>query len=192
MDPILILPFSENMVVNELERKFPKRDGYSILIPSTRQQKGFDIVLFNKKTNRCLTIQIKGSRTYNRTLPKRKSKKEKFKNYTWFNKFNIQKGLADYYILFGLFITNPTNEIDAKRIKKTDWYDHILLMFSEAEMIGFLEGLKQKREDKPDTSFSFGFNDKKRIIQTRGSREPIDFSKKIFSNRITDLKKELK
>ncbi len=115
-----------------------------------------------------MTIQIKGSRTYNPTLPTRKSKKEKFKNYTWFNKFNIQKGLADYYILFGLFITNPTNEIDAKRIKQTDWYDHILLVFSETEMINFLNGLKQKREDKPDSSFSFGFNDKKRVIQTRG------------------------
>jgi hypothetical protein len=190
MDPVLTLPFSENMVINQLEKKFNKRDGYSILIPSTRQQKGFDLLIYNNKTKKCLTIQVKGSRTYNPSPPKNKGI-VKYKNYTWFSKFKIEKGLADFYVLFGLFITNPTSNERSKSVKKTDWYDHIMLIFTEQEMIKFLGGLRLKTMDKEDTKFSFGFNDKKRVVLTRGTREHVDHSDKLFPKRVHALKTKL-
>jgi len=190
MDPILTLPFSENMVINELEKNFNKRDGYSILIPSTRQQKGFDLLMYNSKTKKCLTIQVKGSRTYNPTPPKNDNI-IKYRNYTWFSKFKIEKGLADFYILFGLFITNPTRTEKSTRIKRNDWYDHLLMIFSEEEMIEFLSSLKLKTKDKEDSKFSFGFNDKKKITLTRGTREHADYSDKLFAKRVHELKKRL-
>ena len=190
MDPILTLPFSENMVINELEKKFNKRDGYSILIPSTRQQKGFDLLMYNNKTKKCLTIQVKGSRTYNPKPPKNETI-IRYKNYTWFSKFKIEKGLADFYILFGLFITNPTRKEKSRSVRKNDWYDHVLMIFSEAEMIKFLSGLRLKTSDKADSKFSFGFNDKKKIVLTRGTKEHVDYSEKLFSKRIIELKKGL-
>jgi hypothetical protein len=187
MDPVITLPFSESLVINELEKKLNKRDGYSILIPSTRQQKGFDLLLYNSKTKKSLTIQVKGSRTYNPTPPK-DTKIIKYKNYTWFSKFKIEKGLADFYVLFGLFITNPTRNEKSRSVKRNDWYDHILLLFTESEMINFLGSLKLKTQDKEDTKFSFGFSDKKQIVLTRGSREHIDYSEKLFHKRINILK----
>lgn len=190
MDPILTLPFSENMVINELEKKFNKRDGYSILIPSTRQQKGFDLLMYNNKTKKCLTIQVKGSRTYNPTPPKNE-KIIRYRNYTWFSKFKIEKGFADFYILFGLFITNPTRTEKSRSVKRNDWYDHILMIFTEDEMIEFLRSLKLKTMDKEDSKFSFGFNDKKKIVLTRGTREHADYSDKLFSKRINELKERL-
>ena len=190
MDPIISLPFSENIVVNELEKTFSKKEGYSILIPSTRQQKGFDIVVFNKKSNKCITIQIKGSRTYTSSPPKRETT-SRYKNYTWFNKFKIDEELSDYYILVGLFIVSPELDKKSRRIKKSNWYDFFLLLLSYKEMVEFLGNLTQKRNDKPDTSFGFGFNDKKRIALTRGAKEHIDFSDNIFSNRVEELKQRL-
>jgi hypothetical protein len=190
MDPILTLPFSENMVVNELEKKFNKRHGYSILIPSTRQQKGFDLLMYNNKTKRCLTIQVKGSRTYNPNPPRNESI-IRYRNYTWFSKFKIEKGLADFYILFGLFITNPARTEKSRSVKGNDWYDHILMIFSEDEMIEFLSRLKLKTKDKEDSKFSFGFDDKRKIVLTRGTREHVDYSDKLFSKRVHELKKGL-
>jgi len=190
MDPIITLPFSENMVINQLEKKFNKRDGYTIMIPSTRQQKGFDLLMYNSKTKKCLTIQVKGSRTYNPKPPKNEAI-IRFKNYTWFSKFKIEKGQADFYILFGLFITNPTRTEKSRSVKKNDWYDHILMLFSENEMINFLNSLKLKTKDEADSKFSFGFNDKKRVILTRGTREHVDHSDKIFEKRISELKRKL-
>lgn len=189
MDPVLTLPFSENMVVNELEKKFKKRDGYSILIPSTRQQKGFDLLIYNSKTKKCITIQVKGSRTYS-PIPPRNKAITKFKNYTWFSKFKIEKGLADFYILFGLFITNPMGE-ESRSVRKNDWYDHIMMVFTEQEMIKFLGELKLKTKDKEDTKFSFGFSDKGNIVLTRGTREHVDYSDKLFPKRIQTLKAKL-
>jgi len=190
MDPVITLPFSENLVINELEKKFNKRDGYSILIPSTRQQKGFDLLLYNSKSKKSLTIQVKGSRTYNPAPPKN-NKAIKYKNYTWFSKFKIEKGLADFYVLFGLFITNPTSQEKSRSVKRNDWYDHILMIFTEGEMIEFLGNLKLKTQDKADTKFSFGFSDKKRIVLTRGTRAHIDYSDKLFHKRIQVLKNQL-
>jgi hypothetical protein len=36
MDPIISIPFSEAAIVQEFEKHFKKKDGFSILIPSSR------------------------------------------------------------------------------------------------------------------------------------------------------------
>ena len=61
MNPVLTLPFSEAAVVDELEKYFKKKEGYSILIPSSRQQRGFDLVLLNSKSKKSISLQVKGS-----------------------------------------------------------------------------------------------------------------------------------
>jgi len=63
MESIFTLPYSKYKVAEELQKKLPKKDGYSVLIPISRQQKGFDLMLFNYKTSKHITIQIKASRS---------------------------------------------------------------------------------------------------------------------------------
>jgi hypothetical protein len=191
MDPIISIPFSEAAIVQEFEKYFKKKDGYSILIPSSRQQKGFDLVILNSKKRKSVLIQVKGSRTYIPKPPKRKSTK-RYKNYTWFNVFKVVKGLTDYYVLFGIYVNISDGDADSTKIKNKNWYDYVILLFSENEMDKFINSLTQKTSDKPDTSFSFGFDSIKKIMLTRGAKVHADYSKYLFLNRINIIKKKLK
>lgn len=103
MEPVFVLPYSEFAVANEIQSHLRPKQGYSVLIPLSKQQKGFDLVIYNKKSNRLATIQIKNSRVWTKKPPKRESKKQRFQIYSWFNKFKYEKNLTDYYILFMLY-----------------------------------------------------------------------------------------
>ena len=100
MEPVFVLPYPEFAVANEIQLHLRPKYGYSVLIPLSRQQKGFDLVIYNKKSNRLTTIQVKNSRVWTKKPPKREGKKQRFQIYSWFNKFKYEKNLADYYILF--------------------------------------------------------------------------------------------
>lgn len=187
MEPILTIPFSEITVINELERLFKKKEGYSITIPSSRQQKGFDIILYNTFTKKSLTIQIKGSRTYAPPPPKRVST-VRFKNYTWFNSFKPEKGQSDYYILFGLYAKTIIKNSESTRMNNTNWFGYVLLLFSEDEMFSFLDNLTLKTREGKDRMFGFGFDDSKTIYLTRGSKEKEDYSNKLLENRLEKIR----
>ena len=51
MEPIFILPYSEYEVINLIQNKVKKKDGFSCFIPVSRQQKGIDFILYSSKTN---------------------------------------------------------------------------------------------------------------------------------------------
>jgi len=191
MEPIFTLPYSEFAVAKELIKHFKKKEGYSISIPISRQQKGFDVLLYNQKTKKSVAMQVKSSRTWEGTIPKRKLKHERFKYYTWFNTFQVEEGYADFYILFGVY----TKSIHGKKLDKSreikKWYSHILLCLNEKEMIDFLKELTTKSEDKQDTKFGFGFNDEKRICLTRGATNQPEISKFLFTTKIREIKKAL-
>lgn len=185
MEPIFTLPYSEYEVANELSKHFKKIKGYSILLPLSRQQKGFDLVLYNSKTKKSLRIQIKSSRTYPGNEPKRKTKKEKFKYYTWFNKFYVKKGISDYYVLFDLYSKDIKKgiKLDHSRERKK-WYSFIILALKEKEIIDLFRGIK-------DSKFGFGFNSSDRIILTRGMKKQINLTKYLLFNKINNMKNNL-
>lgn len=191
MEPIFSLSYSEFIVANELGKYFKKKDGYSISIPLSRQQKGFDIILYNQKTKKAFTFQVKGSRTYSGSMPKRKSKYERFKYYTWFNTFKTEKGYADYYILFGVYTKSIFGKKLDKSKKTAKWYSHILLLLNEKEMIDFLNKLTTKTKNTQDSKFGFGFNDEKRVFLTRGALNQPNISKHLFVNKMRKLLKVL-
>lgn len=185
MEPIFTLPYSEYFVVNELSKHFRKKEDFSILIPSSRQQKGFDLVTYNSKNGKSITIQVKSSRTYYGKMNKRNNSKKDYQNYMWFNKFEIEEPGSNYYILFGVF----PNKIKGKRQDKSKpnkWWDRLFLIFTKDEMISFLNKIRQKRENKPDTSFAFGFDNKGKIYLTRGSVEDVDYSKHLLNEQWID------
>lgn len=189
MEPKLILSLSEWTVVNAFEKLFPKTEGYSIAIPSSRQQKGFDIIVYNLFSKRALTFQIKGSRTYTPDPPVKETTK-RYKYYTWFNAFKIRPGHSDYYILFGLFVKTPKDN-NSIQLKVKNWYDFILLLLTENDIIDLINNLEFKTKEGTDTKFGFGFDDKEKIFLTRGLKEEKNFSKKLMHYKIGKLKKRL-
>lgn len=185
MEPIFTLPYSEFVVAKELLKHFKKKEGYSISVPISRQQKGFDILLYNQKIKKSLAIQVKSSRTYEGTIPTRKLKRERFKYSMWFNTFQLEKGLADFYVFFGLY---PVYQ-QTKNIKsKSGFFKSLILCFSEKEMIELSEKVRTKREKKADKFFSFGFNTSNEIFGTRGFEKSINVSNFLLENKLKELK----
>lgn len=191
MEPIFILPYPEYIIVGELSKYFSKKEGYSVMIPNSRQQKGFDLLLYNNKTKKSLSIQVKSSRTYGGNPNKKRSKYPERKFYTWFNTFHIEKGYADYYILFGVYPKSVHNKKLDKSRKISKWYSYILLLFNEDEMIKFLKELKTKKGDKQDSKFSFGFDNEEKIFLTRGAIDQPEITKFLFKNKVREIKERI-
>jgi hypothetical protein len=166
MDPVFTLQWPEFILANRLQKLLPKKDGYSILIPTSRQEKGIDLAVLKKShgQNRVVTIQIKASRTYSGTPPKRESTK-KFAFYTWFNRFDVPEE-ADFILLFGMYAP----DVGRTKPVTATWYGDCTLLFTKAEM-------KQLMQDcltvggQPDKMFGFGFDNPSAVFQTRGDKE---------------------
>jgi hypothetical protein len=186
MEPVFTLAYPEYAVAIEFSKYFKKSEGYSLLVPLSRQQKGFDLILFNQESRKAATIQVKGSRTYPGEAPKTKTKRDIYRYNTWFNTFPIQENYADYYVLFGLYwLMDKTMSI-------SKCYSHVLLILNRNEMSDFLNKLVT-RKGKPESKFGFGFNRPEDIFLTRGSKEnePRSLSKFLFSGRVEEIRKEL-
>jgi hypothetical protein len=166
MDPIFTLQWPEFLLANRLQKLLPKKDGYSILIPTSRQEKGIDLAVLKKSQgqNRVVTLQIKASRTYFGKPPKREGTKT-FSFYTWFNRFDVPEE-ADFILLSGMYApdTGRTKPVTAK------WYRDCTLLFTNDEMKRFMQNCLTVG-GKPDKMFSFGFDDPSAVFQTRGDRE---------------------
>jgi hypothetical protein len=188
MDPVFTLQWPEFILANRLQKLLPKKDGYSILIPTSRQEKGIDLAVLKKGNgpNQVVTIQIKASRTYFGTPSKRESVK-RFSFYTWFRRFDVPKE-ADFILLFGMYAP------DRGRTKsvKTKWYRDCTLLFTKNEMKSLMQNCLTVG-GRPDAMFSFGFDAPSAVFQTRGDKDRSlkDFSDFLFEKRIKLIKEAL-
>lgn len=188
MDPVFTLQWPEFILANRLQKLLPKKDGYSILIPTSRQEKGIDLAILKKQKgkNRVVTIQIKASRTYIGRPTKRTSTRN-FAFYTWFNRFDVPEE-ADFILLFGMFAPNTgqTRPVTAK------WYQDCTLLFSHEEMKELMDNCLTVG-GKHDKMFGFGFDHSAAIFQTRGDklRKLKDFSSHHLDNRVKILEDAL-
>jgi len=188
MDPIFSLPYAEYAVANQLANYFKHSKGYSLFLPLSRQEKGIDLVLIkrNRKLTKIITIQVKASRTYSPKPPK-KGNSKRYSFYTWFNRFTVQDN-ADLFVLIGLY-----PPIKGRSKKMSNWWDSIILVFNNKEMIDFLKNVKTKK-GSTDKMFGFGFDNKDDIFQTRGdkNREFKNYSDYLLKNRIDSISNLLK
>ncbi|WP_306590245.1 hypothetical protein [Geothrix sp. 21YS21S-4] len=183
MDPIFTLQWPEAFLADRLQKLLPKSEGFSVLVPASRQEKGFDLALIKRLPNgksRTATIQIKASRTYLSKPPKRESTK-RFLFETWFNRFDVPKE-ADFILLFGLYpmVVNQTKSVNK------NWYRDCTLLFTFEEMKEFMDSCRTVG-GPPDRMFGFGFNDHSEVFQTRGDqkRGGKDFTSHLLENRIS-------
>lgn len=189
MEPIFTLPYPEYKIIEVLTSKFKKNKGYSVLIPTSRQNKGFDLIVYNNKNKKSTTIQVKSSRIYMKDFI-RTPKEKSFRYYTWFNKFNLEKGLADFYLLFGLYPKDLlSTKLNKSKVPNT-WYSSIILVFEEEEMLKLNSNLVT-RKGKKDTMFGFGFNTANEITLTRGELIQKNYSAHLFRNKINKIKELL-
>ena len=161
MEPIFTLPFMEYICINEITKYFKKNDGYSILIPTSRQQKGFDFVLFNQKNNMSTKFQVKSSKIYYHNEPKKKTKKQQFKYYVWLNKFEIEEHDSDYYLFCGIYNKDPQRmKLDHSK-DYTKWYQYIFFLLTKEELDSLFKTFNEK-------TFSIGFNDSNKAFLVKG------------------------
>ncbi len=190
MDPVFTLQWPEFVVAERLQGKLPKKDGFSVLIPLSRQEKGFDLAV-SHRSKRCevsvRTIQVKASRTYPGSLPKRDTTK-RYKHYTWFNRFDPSEE-ADFFVLFGMYAP----DMSRTRPISSGWYKDCSLLFTRAEMRVFMDNCKTV-QGTMDRMFGFGFDDTNKVVLTRGDmeRKSTDYADYVLDKRIAKLRDELK
>ena len=186
MEGIFTLPYSEYEAINQLQKFFKKKKGYSIFIPTSRQQKGIDFIIMNCNNNKILKVQCKSSRSYSHD----EKKVEKNKKYSlWFNNFikRYKKGVADIYLLFGLY---PEYTVQHNIKTKNKIWKSIILVFEDKEMDVILSNVKTKN-GKIDKFFGVEFDDDSSVYGSRGFNDTHEFARYLLKNKINSLLKKM-
>jgi hypothetical protein len=141
MEPVFTLSYSEYCVANHLQDFFKRKDGFSLFVPYSRQEKGVDLLLAKRKVvgTTSVAIQVKASRTYS-PKPRKSGRGKQFRYYTWFNTFDVPKE-ADYVFLVGLY---PPEEERTSKCAPS-WWSAVILAFSQADMMKFMENVKTRK-----------------------------------------------
>jgi hypothetical protein len=182
MDAVFTLPYPELIVGETLSDHFKKKDGFSVQIPLSRQQKGFDLLIYHRASKKSAAIQVRASRSYFEKPPVR-STTVRYKYSLWFKRFKETRNQADFYILFGLY---PKRDIVSaplhrKRSPKS-WWHHRMLLFSDEEMHNIIQPIPENGF----FSFSFDHGDDKMTL-TRGADEYVDYSNHTLPRKINML-----
>lgn len=184
MDAYFSLPYSEFAAIDAVQKEMRKNKksknnmDFSFYIPVSRQEKGVDFVLLNKKTNKVAKFQVKASRYYEGNPQKKNDLKYNF----WFNNF-IKKytpGMADYYILFGLY---PV--YDLKKKINSKYWKQMILCVPDKEMRTILNKVLTKKEKKQDRFFALSFDNLDKIQGSRGFVNEMRFEQFLLDKKIS-------
>jgi len=184
MDGTFTLPYSEFAVANRLNSVF-KRHNLAVYIPTSRQQKGVDLILHKNGTHNIARVQVKSSRTYYG------DKNREYPYYLWLNNFvdRYEKGLADFYIIYGMY--SVPNEKKRITTKHKIWKE-IFICYNDKEMSTLLNSIKTKT-GKKDAFFGFGFCSSKEVYLDRGfsAVKNKEASNNLLDNKTTEIIKFL-
>jgi hypothetical protein len=64
MEAVFSLPYSEYEAIIQIQRHFKKNDGFSVFVPTSRQEKRIDFIVLNTSNCKVLRFQVKGSRPF--------------------------------------------------------------------------------------------------------------------------------
>lgn len=189
MEPVFTLPYSEYAVVNEFSQHFGKRDGFSIYVPASRQEKDVDFLLHYSNDNTCLRFQVKSSRSYINEN-QRSLAKGALKYHLWFNNFinRYRPNQADIYVLFGLY---PAYAIAKPIHSKKSFWRSLILCLRDEELGALLGQVKTKKEKKQDRFFGIGFDSPRAIYGTRGFSIQIEMTHHLLDQQVQAIKEVL-
>jgi len=182
------IDYPEYHIAGHLQKDFPKTGNYSVSIPLSRQQKYYDLLLHNGNNKKCLTIQVKSSRTYVNTEIDDTTLTD-YNYYAWLNNFQNTNPFTDFYFIFisyPLFDTTTFKPKTASGVK--------ILVFDNIEMANLFANIKLTRSGNPDKFFGFGFNmDDNHIWGTRGfNQNPRqEFTSNVYQNKVPALRQAL-
>ena len=189
MDPVFTLPYSEYAVLDKITRHLGKKDGFSIYVPASRQEKGVDFLVHNSNNNRSLRFQVKSSRSY---VDDNQSSLDKghVKYTLWFNNFRKRYSprIADYYILFGLY---PNYSVKSSISSRRQFWRPLILCIPDAKMGSLLDAVLTKKEKKPDRFFYIGFDSPKQVYGTRGFPTRQDLTEYLLDRQMPNIKEKL-
>ena len=102
MESIFTLPYPEFAVAERLKNLLRQPKGrYSITVPLSRQQKGWDLLAYSQDSTLAARIQVKSSRDFGKPDPAPRDSC----HLLWLNNFRPQLEFADFFVLFGLYPT---------------------------------------------------------------------------------------
>jgi len=178
MESIFSLPYSEYEAIGRFSRILKKRDGYSIFIPVSRQQQGCDFLIVGPRSRRTVRVQVKSSRGY--------QAKESPQHHFLFRNLapRYRSGDADLYAFtchYPIYATGHSVR-DPRRFWETT-----ILVFTDEEIARLLPRIRSK-SGKADSFFTFGFDNEKKVMFTRGSLNGEPVTSYLLRNRVKELK----
>jgi hypothetical protein len=90
------IDYPEYYIAGHLQTDFSRADNYSVSIPLSRQQKYYDLLLHSSQSRKCLTIQVKSSRSYLKTEIDDKT----YHYNAWLTNFKTTNPFTDFYFIF--------------------------------------------------------------------------------------------
>lgn len=185
MEPVFTLPYSEFVIVEELAKYFKKNDGYSVFVPTSRQQIGIDLLLVKQMPGETetLSIQVKSSRVWQSEKVTKYEKENQLNPVfgMWFKKFDYN---SDYSADFNFFIGfKPSNPCDTSKSKSNVWIPEIIVMSRSdlREIFDKIEGW----------NIYFTWYDDGTVRLTRGLDKPEDISRFKFTDMIPEIQKAI-
>ncbi len=180
------IDYPEYHIAGLLQKEFPKQSNFSMSIPLSRQQKYYDLLLHNGNNKKCLTFQVKSSRTY---IFADADTSVHYNYYAWLNNFKTANNFSDYYFIF---ISFPL--FDTKTFRPKTAFGTKILVFDNNEMSTLLANINRTKKGHPDKFFSFGFNiGDNRIFGERGfPKSPRkEFTDNLYENKIAGIKRTI-
>jgi hypothetical protein len=189
MDPVFTLSYSEYAVVEKITEYLSKRDGFSVYVPVSRQEKNVDFLVHNSNHNRSLRFQVKSSRSYVRDDDEHSVEKNHLKFTLWFSNFQkkYSPGKAEYYVLFGLFPHVVNSSVSSQ---KESWRS-LILCIPDIQMGGLLDSVRTKKENRPDKFFYVAFDSPDQIYGTRGFPAKRDLTEFLLNKQVPNIKRTL-
>ncbi len=188
MNPIRQFQYDEYYVAENISKLLKKKNGYSVNLPISCQQKGFDLLVHSSPSGKSARIQIKGSKRWKGISRDQNGRMRDHR--FWFKCFSCLKGAADFYCLVGFY---PVKVHRIRPNSKVQWNTKILVI-PEREMAELLERVRTNSGEKGH-SFYLEFNEgEDDIFLTRGVAHGSPLSLKNFLieedetiNRLTDF-----
>jgi hypothetical protein len=179
IDPIFCLSWPEAVVADQLQRALPKRGGYSVWVPTSRQQPGIDLAIYRccGPHRQMLTVQVKASRIYAKTTEVHYD--------TWFNCFPVAAE-ADYVAL--VWPNPPPSTTSSQRRKHT----YCTLLFERDRMEQLIQNCRTKKGTH-ESKFGFMAMRDSRILWHRGNmaNDATDYAALLLENQIEKVKMRL-